>query len=179
MSALLQMAGARGLRISGASGRHIYPALGIISSSKVHLEYHTSTGLPTAWSAPSTDDLLVNPRCGEADSASPRVVRRTPSHVRRWSKEANHSSFRTQLTRQYSSAAPTRLASVPAWSWRSLSTSSSDKASKNPEGEGLDGGGDVEGVPVAEAEVSEKVGATQEEPRHSHIEMPSITDVST
>lgn len=69
----------------------------------------------------------------------------------------------------FGSSNPSRLRSP-----RRLSTSSGDPSSNR-------GGSSVEGIddadPFAEA-VTEEIEGTQEEPRHSHIEMPSITDVS-
>lgn len=69
------------------------------------------------------------------------------------------------------------LVTSPAWSsgTRSLSTSS-DEPHKKPEGSA----GEAENYAehAVEAEVVGQKEGTPEEPRHSHVEMPSITDVS-
>ena len=67
----------------------------------------------------------------------------------------------------------TRHPSGPLGTWSRLTFSTStDSNPKKPLESTGDGGGDGDGVPVAEV-----VGPTKEEPRHTHIEMPSITDV--
>lgn len=62
---------------------------------------------------------------------------------------------------------------LPAWSrfFVSTDTTTPKKPHESPRDDGVDA------VPVAEADVAEVPEPTQEEPRHAHIEMPSITDV--
>lgn len=69
-------------------------------------------------------------------------------------------------------AGPGATSGLPTWSSFSTST---DKPSKKAQG--LMEGGGVDGVPLAAADVAQVAEPTKDEPRHAHIEMPSITDV--
>ena len=62
---------------------------------------------------------------------------------------------------------------LPSWSFFSTST---DSNSKEQSGSTPDKERD-EDVPIAEADVAEVDKLTKQEPRHAHIEMPSITEV--
>ncbi|CAM9637600.1 unnamed protein product [Pylaiella littoralis] len=68
-------------------------------------------------------------------------------------------------------AGPGATSGLPTWSNFSTST---DKPSKKAQG--LMEGGGVDGVPLAAADVAQVAEPTKDEPRHAHIEMPSITD---
>lgn len=92
-----------------------------------------------------------------------------------------HSAFAPPLSAREAGLRQAHLAGrhpfdLAAWSRSPLSTSA-DTTPKKPLESTRDEGSD--GVPVAEADVAEVVEPTTEEPRHAHIEMPSITDVSS
>lgn len=197
-------AGTRGAQVSRTCGFHVGAILGNASTYDVSGHFHRNPNLSTPSTAARvtargtaaslgpnatkgscqyhSSGCLAPVRCASSGGA-----RRWPSNVER----ALSVSSRTQLTRFSKPEYPPILSSIrggggaaataahPAGcssrALRKLSTSSSDGSSKAPEG--LDG--EEKQVDIASAGIAERIEGLPEEPRHSHVEMPSITDVST
>ena len=184
--------GMRGLRPSRAGFLRVSPAavgLGPATSrsprcSDARAPMSTSS-LPTAPSV-STLARKVDIYGNERGLATPGAVRCASGTVHRtntsWvQRRRTHSAFAPLplSAREAGFGQARRLvgrhpSGLAAWSRPTFSTST-DTNAKKPEETTGDGGGD--GVPVAEADVAEVAEPTKEEPRHAHIEMPSITDV--
>lgn len=125
--------------------------------------YHTGRGLATL---------------GAVRHTSGTVHRRNTRQVQlRWMHARFAPPFSARergLGRAQAHLAGRHPAGLAIWSRSCFSTSTDTTPKKPPESTADDEG---DGIPVAEADVAEVMEPTREEPRHSHIEMPSITDV--
>lgn len=193
----------RGVRVSRTCGFHVSAILGNASNYDVSGRFRHNPNISTTSTAAqgtardkaaSFVPSATKGNCQDHSSGCLASVRRASSggaHRLQSNIERSFSvSSRTQLARfskvkhpppilsyiQGGGGAATTapLAGYSSWAVRKLSTSSADGSSKAPEG--LDGEGKK--VDIASAGIAERVEGLPEEPRHSHVEMPSITDVS-
>ncbi|CAM9127837.1 unnamed protein product [Laminaria digitata] len=191
-------AGARRVQISRACGFHVSAALGNATSDAIG-NFHrnvrkdrsnTTTSTARGTAATGLSSLVPNVNKSNYSFGCLGLVRCASTGSHRWNRNVvERASRRTHLT-QFSMAAeyPPTLSSMRARgsdtaaaatgsisrSFRKLSTTS-EEGSKAPEGS--DGAKKVDVAPVAEAGIAELTEGLPEEPRHSHVEMPSITDV--
>ena len=192
-------AGIRGVQVSrfgGFHGRNGFSTVNSDVSDHFHpnLRRDHSTTTRTARGTAACPSSLVpstnKGNCGGQSSGCLGPVRHASNGSQRWNSNVERASSRTQLARFLIAEYPPTLSSMrargpaataaPAVSigraLRKLSTNS-EKGSKTPEGP--DGDKKLEVAPVAEAGIGEITEGLPEEPRHSHVEMPSITDVSS
>lgn len=191
--------GTRGVQVSRACGFHVGATLGNGSStSELSDHFHrylrrdrsttSSTARGTAAGLSSLVPGVNKGNCGDQSSGCLGPVRRASSGPQRWNSNVERASSRTQLTRFLVAEYPPTLSSMRArgpatasphgssMALRKLSTTS-EEGSKTQEGP--DGEKKVDIAAVAGAGIGEPMDGLPEEPRHSHVEMPSITDVSS
>lgn len=174
--------GVRGLRYSGAT---VFQG-SLINNTRCRLSCNaekavTGTSISTSPLVSTPVTKVDNTRrslvtVGAVRCASGDVSRRSTSEVqlRRMQAPMFASAFGTpsSIIRGLRPAAVGATSGLPTWSSFSSST---DVASKKAQGLTLEKG--VDGVSVAAADVAQVAEPRKEEPRHAHIEMPSITDV--
>lgn len=179
--------GMRGLRLSRAGFLGVSPAIvGPATYRRPHCNAATSS-LPTA---PSVSILLrkVDGRHNGRGLATLGAVRRPSGTVhRRNTREVQlrrmHSAFAPPCSSGLAGVGKANLggrhpSSLVTWSRSRFSTSTDTTLKKPKKSSGDEGDDDV--PLLAEADVAEVVEVkepTKEEPRHAHIEMPSIIDV--
>ena len=149
--------------------------------------YWVKVGVRRLRSPKAAGILYANPCCiAEAacrKASAPRATSLPTLGAMRYASGASYAGgIRGVQPRLVSSASPAPsslrvLRNVPAVlpSWSCFSTST-DSNSKEQSGSTPDKERD-EDVPIAEADVAEVDKLTKQEPRHAHIEMPSITEV--
>lgn len=192
-------ASTRGVQVYRFCGFHEGATLGNGSStSDVSGHFHrnlrrdcstTSTARGTAAGLSSSIPNVNKGNCGGQSFGCLDSVRHASSGPQRWNSNVERASSKTQLARLFMAEYPPTFSSMlargPATAappgsisraLRKLSTNS-EEGSKTPEGPDEDK--KVEVASVAEAGIGELTEGLPEEPRHSHVEMPSITDVSS
>lgn len=172
--------GMRGLRSSGAGFLHVSPA--VVGPTAYRNPLCTTARAPATTAAVPTSPLLVFTQVRKVDGCYSARGLATLGAVR-------CTSGAVQLRRMHSAFAPPFSAPEASLrqvhvvgrhpsglaAWSRFSTSSDTTPKEPPESSGDEG---VGGIPASEADVAEVVEPTPtEEPRHAHIEMPSITDV--
>ena len=189
-------AGTRGVQVSRACGFHVGATLGNVSSTsdvsgnfRRNLRRDRSTTSTAPGTAAGISSLVPNVNtgnCSDEGFGGLGPVRRASRDTHRWNRKVERASSKTQFRRFLMAEYPptsSMQAGAPAAgarpgsisrALRKLSTTPED-ASKAPEGPDVEKKGDI--ASVAEAGIAERMESLPEEPRHSHVEMPSITDV--